>query len=310
MTSIRVSLTILCALMLSLASAPPVTAQCPSLCTGNGNTALGNNALLNTTTGAGNTAVGVNALSGNFSTGNANTALGQFTLINNTTGNGNTALGSQTLIKNTTGSSNTAIGAGAGFFLTTGSHNIHIGNEGDAADDALIRIGIAGTQTRTFIAGIFGTTVLNRAQTVEVDSNGQLGTAISSRRVKDDIRDMDGASEGLGKLRPVTFRYKAEPATGSRPLEYGLIAEEVAEIYPELVVRDTDGQPAGVRYHVLPAMLLNEVQRQQRQLDTEKRERQEEKTLADARFAAQQQEIDELRAQLRALVGGKAANVK
>jgi len=311
MTSIRVSLTILCAL--SLAFAFPVNAQCPSLCTGNGNTALGNTALLNNTTGfgntalgagalffnttgSGNTAVGVNALSGDFSTGNANTALGQFTLINNTKGNGNTALGSQALARNTTGSSNTALGVEAGSFLTTGSHNIHIGNQGDAADDALIRIGIAGTQTRTFIAGIFGATVLDRAQTVEVDPNGQLGTAISSRRVKDDIRAMEEASGGLFKLRPVTFRYKAEPATGPRPLEYGLIAEEVAEIYPELVVLDKDGQPAGVRYHVLPAMLLNEVQKQHAQLREQ-----------TARLDAQQREIDELRAQVRTLVGAKAA---
>ena len=106
---------------------------------------------------------------------------------------------------------------------------------------------------------------------VEVNSLGQLGTTISSRRVKDDIRDMEGASAGLGKLRPVTFRYKAEPATGPRPIEYGLIAEEVAEIYPELVVRDKDGQPAGVRYHVLPAMLLNELQRQQRVIEAQTR---------------------------------------
>ena len=100
-----------------------------------------------------------------------------------------------------------------------------------------------------------------------MDDTGSSGNAISSRRVKDDIRDMDDASAGLGKLRPVTFRYKAEPATGPRLLEYGLIAEEVAEIYPELVVLDKDGQPSGVRYHVLPAMLLNELQRQQRVIE-------------------------------------------
>ena len=113
--------------------------------------------------------------------------------------------------------------------------------------------------------------MLGGALPVEVDSDGQLGTALSSRRVKDDIRDMDEASAGLGKLRPVTFRYKAEPATGPRPIEYGLIAEEVAEIYPELVVLDKDGQPAGVRYHVLPAMLLNELQRQQRVIEAQTR---------------------------------------
>jgi hypothetical protein len=101
---------------------------------------------------------------------------------------------------------------------------------------------------------------------------------------------MDAA---LGKLRPVTFRYKAEPATGPRPIEYGLIAEEVAEIYPELVVRDKDGQPSGVRYHVLAAMLLNELQRQQRHWE--------------ARFATQQREMDELQAPVRALIDGRKA---
>jgi len=166
--------------------------------------------------------------------------------------------------------------------VTTGNHNIHIGNNSLSGDDLVIRIGVPGLQTSTSIAGIFGATVLGRGLPVEVNSLGQLGTVLSSRRVKDDIRDVDEATAGLGKLRPVTFRYKAESATGARPLEYGLIAEEVAEIYPELVVRDTDGQPAGVRYHVLPVMLLNELQRQQR-------------------------EIDELRAQVRALIGGKAA---
>jgi Chaperone of endosialidase len=177
-----------------------------------------------------------------------------------------------------------------------GNNNIHIGNQGTEADTARIRIGTVGIQTATSIAGIFGAQVLGRGMPVEVNSLGQLGTALSSRRVKDDIRDMDGASGGLAKLRPVTFRYKAEPATGSRALEYGLIAEEVAEIYPELVVLDKEGKPSGVRYHVLPAMLLNEVQKQHTQL--------REQTV---RLDAQQREIDELRAQVRALMSGKAA---
>jgi hypothetical protein len=190
----------------------------------------------------------------------------------------------------TTGDNNTAIGASAGRSVTAGSNNIHIGNQGQSADTALIRIGTEATHTDTFIAGIFGKSV-GVGDSVLVSASGKLGTSLSSRRVKDDIRDMDGASEGLGKLRPVTFRYKAEPANGSRPLQYGLIAEEVAEIYPELVVLDKDGQPSGVRYHVLPALLLNELQRQQREI-TELR--------------AKVQELDELRIQVRALIGGKA----
>ena len=164
--------------------------------------------------------------------------------------------------------------------MTTGSNNIHIGNLGLPADTALIRIGTQGTQTATFIAGISGVPVAGVP--VMVDGNGQLGVAAaSSRRVKDDIRDMEDASAGLGKLRPVTFRYKAEPATGPRPIEYGLIAEEVAEIYPELVVLDKDGQPAGVRYHVLPAMLLNELQRQQRVIEAQAAQAREQARLID-----------------------------
>jgi len=222
--------------------------------------------------------------------------------LSNTTGSNNTATGAFALDRST-GSFDTALGYSAGTNVTTGSYNIHIGNEGNAADSALIRIGTVGTQTSTFIAGIFGAQVLGRGMPVEANSLGQLGTDLSSRRVKDDIRDMDGASEGLGKLRPVTFRYKAEPATGSRPLEYGLIAEEVAEIYPELVVLDKDGRPSGVRYHVLPAMLLNEVQRQQRQLEAQASRLGEQ----DERLRDQTRLIDELTARLSRLEAKGAA---
>jgi Chaperone of endosialidase len=137
-----------------------------------------------------------------------------------------------------------------------------------------------------------------------VAPDGQLSTLSSSRRVKDDIRGMGEASEGLAKLRPVVFRYKAEFANEPRQLEYGLIAEEVAEIYPELVVRGTDGQPAGVKYHVLPAMLLNEFQRQQRQLESQATQAREQA----ARLEAQQRELEELRAQVRALIGARASS--
>ena len=198
--------------------------------------------------------------------------MGNAALFNNT-GNRNTAAGSLALLTSTTGNDNIAIGLAAGNQVTTGSNNIHIGNQGLPADTALIRIGTGGTpttHTATFIAGISGVPVTGEPVTVDV--NGQLGgVAASSRRVKDDIRDMEGASEGLAKLRPVAFRYKAESATGPRSIEYGLIAEEVAEIYPELVVLDKDGQPSGVRYHVLPAMLLNELQRQHRVIEAQTR---------------------------------------
>jgi hypothetical protein len=204
-------------------------------------------------------------------------------------------MGTIALINNTTGINNIAIGFSAGSFVTTGRDNIHIGNTGADGDANLIRIGAVGAQTATFIAGIFGQPVASDGAQVVVDSTGKLGTAVtppptaSSRRVKVGIQEMGDGTTGLLKLRPVSFRYLRGHGDNGQTLQHGLIAEEVAEIYPELVVLDKNGQPSGVRYHVLPAMLLNEVQRQQRQLE------------------AQQREIDELRAQVRALIGGKAA---
>jgi hypothetical protein len=257
---------------------------------GGNNTATGFNALISNTTGEQNTATGSGALFSN-TTGEQNAALGEGALNSNTTGLGNTAVGFTALVGNTTGNLNIALGTGAGFNVTTGSNNIHIYDAGTDADNALIRIGTEGTQTATFIAGIRGvTTGVANALAVLIDGNGQLGTISSSRRVKTDIRDLADHSRALHLLRPVSFRYRSHPSDG--PAEYGLIAEEVAEIYPELAVLDKDGQPAGVRYHVLPAMLLNEIQRQQREI---------------AELRARVQEIDELRAQVRALIAARAA---
>jgi hypothetical protein len=207
------------------------------------------------------------------------------------TGGRNVAVGTNALVNQTTGINNIALGLNAGGSVTTGDNNIHVGAVGFLTDSGVIRIGIGGTHTRSFIAGIRGvTTGVNDAMAVLIDSDGQLGTTSSSRRVKTDIHDLADQSRALHQLRPVSFRYRIHPPG---PLEYGLIAEEVAEIYPELVVLDKDGQPSGVRYHVLPAMLLNELQRQRRD--------------SEARFAAQQREIDELRAQVWALIDGRKA---
>jgi hypothetical protein len=299
MTSIRVSLTILCAL--SLAFALPATAQeTPCARCSGFNTATGKNAFQSNTFGELNTATGGNALFNNTE-GDLNAATGNDALFSNTTGEQNTAMGRRALFSNTTGDNNTALGHNAGANVT-GSNNIHIGNEGVATDTARIRIGTVGIQTATSIAGIFGAPSLGGVS-VEVNRNGRLGTVLSSRRVKDDIRDMAEASAGLGKLRPVTFHYKAEPATGPRSIEYGLIAEEVAEIYPELVVLDRDGQPSGVRYHVLPAMLLNELQRQQRVIEGQASRL----TEYDERFRDQSRLIDELTARLSRLEAKGAA---
>ena len=169
---------------------------------------------------------------------------------------------SAALSRNTTGNNNTAIGSGAGV-SATGSDNIYVNHPGSSGESNTIRIG--NGQRRAFIAGIRGVTPgVADAVPVRIDSRGQLGTVSSSRRFKDEIRDMGEASSGLQRLRPVTFRYKQAFADGARPLDYGLIAEEVAEVYPDLVTYGADGQLETVQYDKLITMLLNELQNQHR----------------------------------------------
>ncbi len=246
------------------------------------NTALGYYAMPNNSTGSYNTATGYFALydnNGNYNTadgsgalstnsvGNANTAVGYEALTNSNASN-NTAVGYQALNNLTTGTNNIAIGANAGSSVSgSDSNNIDIGSAGSAGDSGAIRIGTSGTQTSFFVAGVRGvTTGENNAVPVMIDSNGQLGTVSSSRRFKTDVQDMGDASRGLMRLRPVTFRYKKPFADGSTPVQYGLIAEEVAEVYPDLVARSADGQIETVKYQVLDSMLLNELQRQQSEI--------------------------------------------
>ena len=231
--------------------------------TGINNTATGMFALEENTTGGANTAVGMNALVDNTE-GTGNTASGLDALANNTTGSGNTAGGDNALNANTTGSSNIAIGSLAGGNLTTGDNNIDIFDPGVAGESNTIRIGTQGAQTATFIAGIFGGPKIKKGCDVVAGSNGLLGCMKSSARYKRDIRDMGDASDKLMKLRPVIFQYKDDT---DRIQQYGLIAEEVEKIYPELVVDGTDGRPETVEYQVLPAMLLNEVQKERRDSD-------------------------------------------
>ena len=202
--------------------------------------------------------------------GAKNTATGFGAMPFNTVGAYNTAAGVSALFANTTGSNNNGIGydAAANVFGTN-SNNIHIGTQGAAADSSTISIGgntsfgDTAAQTSFFVSGVRGvSTANNDAVPVVIDSAGQLGTVSSSRRYKEDIQDMGDASGGLMKLRPVTFRYQKPFADGSKPIQYGLIAEEVAEVYPDLVARSADGQIETVKYQVLDSMLLNEVQRQ------------------------------------------------
>jgi hypothetical protein len=224
-----------------------------------GNVAVGQNSLLNNADGTDNTALGRAALPANIN-GDGNTAVGRSALFNST-GNGNTAVGLSALFT-TTGANNIGVGAGAGGTPNLGSDNIHIGNAGLLADDNVIRIG--ASQTETYIAGI-NTASVGPAATVLVDANGQLGVPVSSGRFKEQIEDMGGTSRGLMDLRPVTFRYRNQAQSGTR---FGLIAEEVEEVLPELVLRDSEGRALTVLYHELPALLINELQRQERELET------------------------------------------
>jgi len=231
--------------------------------TGSSNTAVGRNAAYSNTIGDDNTAVGRDALYNG--TGSSNTAFGRNAAYGSTSGINNTAVGRDALYNTSTGSSNIAIGRDAGFNLTTGSNNIAIGNGGVAAESATTRIGSA--QTRAFIAGIRGVTTGSASGIpVLIDSNGQLGTVSSSGRVKQEISDMADASSVLSQLRPVTFRYKAHEGG---PLQFGLIAEEVAAVAPELVARKSDGSIETVYYQHLPPMLLNEWQKQQRTINAQ-----------------------------------------
>jgi hypothetical protein len=247
--------------------------------------------------------VGTSALTAN-TTGQFNTALGLGALQHNTTGEGNTAIGSTALNDNATGSDNIALGVDAGHNLTAGSDNIDIGKLGVAAESGTIRIGTAGSQTRTFIAAIRGVTTANaNAIPVVIDSVGQLGTASSSRRFKNAIKAMDKTSEAILALKPVIFHYKSDQTSSP---QFGLIAEEGAEVNPDLVVRDENGEIYTVRYDAVNAMLLNEFLKEHKAFVQEQRKVQEQgATIAqqrkdfEAANAQQQKEIEALTATVK-----------
>jgi hypothetical protein len=253
--------------------------------TGDENTAVGYQALLSNTEGHANTANGNQVLLDN-TTGSLNTANGASALNSNTTGNNNTATGLAALGNNTTGNSNIAVGFGAGQNLTTGSNNIDIGNNGVAAEANNIRIGTNGVQTGTFVAGIYNATV-SKGIGVVVDPTGHLGTKGSSQRFKDAIKPMDKASEAILALKPVTFHYKQELDPEGIP-QFGLVAEEVEKVNPDLVVRDDQGKIYTVRYDAVNAMLLNEFLKEHRRGDEQ-----------DRQLQKQQEQIENLTAQLK-----------
>jgi len=256
--------------------------------TGSFNTAAGGQALFSNLSGASNTALGINALGAN-TTGNNNTALGTNSLFSNTIGSNNTALGFKALRKSL-GTKNIGIGYQAGVTLTNGNNNIYIGNSGNGDESQTIRIGTA--QTQTFIAGITSTPLIG-GEVVAIDpATGQLGFAnTSSARYKQDIAPMGARSEGLLQLRPVTFSYKDDAQATTR---YGLVAEEVAAVYPQLVTYGPTGEVRTVKYQELIPMLLNELQREHQVLQQER-----------AEVAVLRTELSELRALVQRLTGSK-----
>ena len=279
---------------------------------GGANTANGIQALYHNTTGVGNTAIGAIALMNN-TTGNSNTAAGIGALPNNRSGDNNTAIGTNTL-QNAVGSNNVAfgfnagssiylgsnnvvLGANAGTYLQSGSNNIYLGAAGQGSESNTMRLGRSGTQTRAFIAGVSDTAVAGA--TVVVDSNGQLGVATSSARFKDNIKAMDKTSESILALKPVTFRYKKDIDPKSTA-QFGLVAEEVEKINPDLVARNAKGELYTVRYEAVNAMLLNEFLKEHRKVQ------EQDATIAQVKLTAAKQEstIAQQQKQIEALTAG------
>jgi hypothetical protein len=259
--------------------------------TGFDNCAIGWRALSQNTAGTENTAVGSQAL-GNTTIGQGNIAIGFNALVSNTLFSANTAVGTDALPR-ASGTNNTALGSQAGLNNAGGDNNIYIGNQGPtspSAEDNSIHIG--DVQTATFIAGIYGEAPIAPTLAVVVDQSGKLSTAPSSVRFKNEIKAMDSASEAILALKPVTFHYKSDKT--NRP-EFGLIAEDVAEVDPDLVVRDDKGEIYTVRYEAVNAMLLNEFLKEHRTVQEQKA------TIAELKqnFGQQQKQIAALAAGLQ-----------
>jgi hypothetical protein len=294
---------------------------------GSANTAVGHGALSENTTGVYNTAVGWNALKLN-TTGRDNIAIGVESMVSGRSGiqniaigmwalraakqgnenvaigtfslgsldsqdlrgaTGNTAVGASSMHMLTEGMGNIALGGRSGVWFRKGDYNILIGHVGEAEESNTIRLGQDTYHHRTFVAGVFNVNVAGGTP-VYVNADGQFGTVQSSRRFKDDIADLGDISDRLLRLRPVSFRYLAAADRASRPLQYGLIAEEVAAVDPTLVLNGPDGRPYTVNYHLLPTLLVSAYQREHRVVESLTQEVQ-----------ALRQTLDELRARLAEL---------
>ncbi len=265
----------------------PVVAQ--------GNTFIGAFAGTINSTGQANTFVGTSA--GALSREGMNNTFVGVSAGREELGNFNTMIGGGAGLITANGDGNTFLGFDAGRNTMEGSYDTYIGAGVAPSDESFtIRIGTAGgSETQTFIGGIFNSSVGGTGIPVYVTNSGQLGTTVSSLRFKEQVRDMGDASSGLLKLRPVTFFYKAEYDKGPRILQYGLIAEEVADVYPGLVAYDSEGKPYSVRYQYLTSMLLNEVQKQYRRAE-------EQNTILEKQrqqIAEQRQQIGQLKQQLQ-----------
>ena len=245
------------------------------------NTAIGGGALYNNTTGFQNTATG-GALGRNV-TGNRNVAEGYGALNMNRTGNSNTAVGFQALLQNGTGSNNVALGFNAGSNLTQGNNNVCIGYN---------VVGVAGESNTTRIGNVYTSAASGRA--VYVNSDNKIGTLVSSRRFKEEIKPMDSASEAILGLEPVTFRYKKQIEPNSA-IMFGLIAEDVELADPDLVIRNDKGEAETVRYEAVNAMLLNEFLKEHRTVQ----ELKSNAAKQEATIAQQQKQIEALTAGLQ-----------
>jgi hypothetical protein len=268
------------------------------------NTAVGYQALGNNTTGlndtdlSASTAVGFQTLANATGPGSAfNDAFGYQALFTLTGGHDNVSIGTQSLFFATTGSGNVAVGSSAGNGITTGSFNICIGSGNEAGNSIstasnVIAIGTNGenVDNSCYIGNIFNSTSPTGAA-VFVNSDGKLGTSTSSRRFKEEIKPMEQTSEALYALKPVTFRYKEE-IDPQHTSQFGLVAEDVEKVNPELVVRDKDGKAYSVRYDQVNAMLLNEFLKEHRKVEQLTKD-------FESRIAQQQRQIEALTAGLQ-----------
>ena len=261
---------------------------------GDNNTAVGDSALYYNTVGDLNTAVGDLAMYYN-TIGQSNTAVGDGALLRNIEGGYNTALGSSALNFNTTGYNNTAVGDGALYGNTTSSGNTALGRRAGidvTMADNVICIGAPGANVSDscYIGNVWQQP--GGSQAVYVNALGKLGVQVSSRRFKDEIKAMEETSEVIYRLKPVSFRYKPE-IEPTRPPGFGLIAEDVEKINPDLVVRDKEGKPYSVRYDAVNAMLLNEFLKEHRKVQAQQRKiHEQEATVAELKSTVAEQRKD------------------